>query len=112
MARTQENPEDIPIERPKTPVDALAPGRGGTPPGRGGADRANAAQRAPSRRASGAGAPKATKRVSGAKRVQRQAAAKTKRGSAKEGALRIGRGTRAKQTTQRRSNKGGRAGGP
>jgi hypothetical protein len=109
MARKKEVPEDVPLEAPKTPVDALAPGRGGTPPATGWTSEA---PRAGSRRASGSGAPKATKRVSRNKQVKRKTAAKQKRGSAKPGALRIGRGTRAKQTTQRRSNKGGRASGP
>jgi hypothetical protein len=109
MPRGNRSLEDTPIEAPKTPTDALAGGRGGTPPKSGA--RTRAAQKAPTR-ASGAGAPKATKRVSGTKKVERKTAAKQKRGSAKEGALRIGRGTRAKQTTQRRSNKGGRASGP
>lgn len=109
MARTKDNPDTTPLEAPKTPVDALSPGRGGTPSEDRG--RTRAAQKAPTR-ASGRGAPKATKRVSGTKKVQRQAAAKQKRASAKQGALRIGSGTRAKQTTQRKSNKGGRASGP
>jgi hypothetical protein len=109
MARN--NPDTTPIEAPKTPVDALSPGRGGTPSEARGPGRTRVAQKAPTR-ASGQGAPKATKRVSGTKKVQRQAAAKQKRASAKQGALRIGSGTRAKQTTQRKSNKGGRASGP
>jgi hypothetical protein len=112
MARSKKIPEDVPIEAPKTPTDALAPGRGGTPAKSPGAKRAGTAQRAGSRRASGSGAPKATKRVSRNTQVQRKTAAKQARGSAKEGALRTGPGTRAKQTTQRRSNKGGRASGP
>jgi hypothetical protein len=113
MATSKQSSKDTPIEAPKTPVDALAGGRGGTRPARPEAERARVAQKSPSRKASGAGAPKATRRVSGTKKVQREAAAaKVTRGSDKPGALRIGRGTSAKQTTQRRSNKGGRASGP
>jgi hypothetical protein len=112
MARNKNIPEDVPIEAPKTPTDALASGHGGTKAKSPGTRRASTAQRAGSRRASGSGAPKATKRVSRNKQVQRKTAAKQARGSARQGALRTGRATRAKQTTQRRSNKGGRASGP